>query len=115
MSNTSELEIAVAPTAGFAAAGSTNLEKAKGAFDSLAQAIEEAILPLRQKLALSKNAPDELELRLDLEFKGEAKWVVISVGGGAADAARKVIQFAARKLIHLARPISTACGRTWAR
>jgi len=81
MPEKADLEIVVSPAAGYSHTGYPPLEKAKDAFQSLAATIKDVLVPVHQ--ALADSAADEVELRLELAFKGEAKWVVISAGGQA--------------------------------
>jgi hypothetical protein len=81
MANSPDLEIVVTPSPGFASTEGAPLAKAREAFDALGVTLKEAVGNLHQ--AWEEHAPDELELRLELAFKGEAKWVVISAGGQA--------------------------------
>lgn len=84
------LEIVITPTAGFADAGKEQLRSAKSSFDGLGQMIKESILPMYPQIRDSSNAPSEMEVRLELKLKGEAKWVVVSASGEATTAVRLV-------------------------
>ncbi len=75
------LDVEISTTAGFAGMDSEPLGKARDAFAALGETLNDALAPLRE--AMAANAPDELEVSLELSFKGEAKWVVVSAGGSA--------------------------------
>lgn len=78
-----ELDIVISKDSGFAGAEEAALAKAEDAFESLGETLAQSILPLRARLEAMPDAPDELEIKLELAFKGEAKWVVVSAGAQA--------------------------------
>ncbi len=81
--NDNSLEITVSPQAGFSDAAGGAAVRAKDALEALGSLLSEAIEPFRKKLASATASADEIEVALSLAAKGEAKWVVVSVEGGA--------------------------------
>lgn len=88
--NRPELEIETSLAAGTSAHGGAPLEKARNAFEALGEVLNDSILSFRHAIQDTTDPPDEVELRFELAFKGETKWVVISAGGQATAAVKLV-------------------------
>lgn len=82
MSNSADgtLEIQISPTSGYAASGEKTVARAKQAFQTLGDLLEDAIQPFREKV---KNV-DEMEIGMNISLKGESKWVIVSASAEAS-------------------------------
>ncbi len=81
MSEDGQLEILINPHPGYSASGGAPapLESAQDALGSLGRALAASVTQMKETL----KAVDEVEVQMQLELAGKARWVVVSLGATA--------------------------------